>query len=236
MKYKLQPLHEALIYIEEKQAVKLEDFNSWGKNVSRGIVGKMEAMGLVKRVKEGSSTTIELSPTGYDFLNHLLDTLHNETVHWDGKWRMVWFSVSEKKRSYRDKLRRHLEFLGMRPVLNSLWISPLPVSDDVLSRAKKLEITSSVAVVETDQISGISKEEILCSWDFEGSRKMFYEFIDKYSATKFEGLDSFSAKKIIFEYALILKREPKLPIELFPADWPRYRADQIYKKVKKQIG
>lgn len=232
---KLQPLHEALIYIEEKQAVKLEEFNDWGKNAARGIVGKMEAMGLVERFIDDSTTTLKLSQSGYDFLNSLLDSLHNDISHWDGKWTIVWFSVSEKKRSHRDRLRRYLELIGMRPILNSLWISPLKISAAILGQAKNLGLLENVAIVETNTILGISKTDILKSWDFEISKNLFYEFIDKYSTIKFEDLDSFTAKKIIFEYALILKREPKLPIELFPADWPRYRADQIYKKIKKQI-
>jgi phenylacetic acid degradation operon negative regulatory protein len=233
---KLQPLHEALIYVEEKQAVKLEAFNDWGKNAARGIVGKMEAMGLVERFNNNSTKMIKLSQSGYDFLNSLLDSLHNNVIHWNGKWTIVWFSVSEKKRSNRDRLRRYLELIGMRPILNSLWISPLVLSSVVLSKAKKLNLLENVAIVETNSILGISKEDILKSWDFKTSKSLFYEFIDKYSTIKFENLDSFTAKKIIFEYALILKREPKLPIELYPADWPRFRADQIYKKIKKQIS
>lgn len=233
---KLQPLYEALIYVEEKQAVKLEVFNNWGKNAARGIVGKMEAMGLVERFNNNSIKMIKLSQSGYDFLNSLLDSLHNDIAHWNGKWTIVWFSVSEKKRSNRDKLRRYLESIGMRPILNSLWISPLVLSSIVLSKAKNLNLLENVAIVETDSILGISKEDILKSWDFKTSKNLFYEFINKYSTIKFENLDSFTAKKIIFEYALILKREPKLPIELYPTDWPRFRADQIYKKVKKQIN
>lgn len=236
MENKLQPLYEALIYVEQKQVVNLEDFNGWGKNAARGIVGKMEAMGLVERSVENSSTMIRLSQSGYAFLNTLLDSLHSDVAHWDGKWRLVWFSVPEKKRSHRDRLRRYLEQIGMRPILNSLWISPLPVAKDVLKQADFLNLLENVAVVETDKIAGISDRQILRSWDFEGSKDSLYGFIKKYSETKYETLDSFSAKKIIFEYALILKCEPKLPIELFPSDWPKYRADQIYKKVKKQIA
>lgn len=236
MENKLQPLHEALIYVEEKQVVKLEEFNGWGKNAARGIVGKMEAMGLVERSIENSTTIIKLSQPGYAYLNSLLDSLHNDVAHWDKKWRLVWFSVAEKERSCRDRLRRYLEQIGMRPILNSLWVSPLPVVEDVLKQAGELNLLKNIAIVETDKISGISDHQILDSWNFEGSKDSFYQFIQKYSDIKHDTLDSFSAKKIIFEYALILKDEPRLPIELFPSDWPRYRADQIYKKVKKRIG
>jgi DNA-binding transcriptional regulator PaaX len=124
----------------------------------------------------------------------------------------------------------------MRPILNSLWISPLPVSDTVLEQSKKLAILENVVIVETDKITGISSTEILQSWDFEGSKQSFYEFLEKYSDIQDTSLDPLSAKKIIFEYALILRNEPKLPIELFPPDWPRYRADQVYKKIKKHIA
>ena len=46
---------------------------------------------------------------------------------------------------------------------------------------------------------------------------------------------SFEVKKIIFKYALILGNQPKVPIELFPKDWPEFRANLVYKKIRRLI-
>lgn len=43
---------------------------------------------------------------------------------WDGKWRIIFFDIPEKKRRYRDELRSMLKLVGFRQFQQSIWIYP----------------------------------------------------------------------------------------------------------------
>ena len=46
---------------------------------------------------------------------------------WDKKWRIVFFDVPEKKRKYRDYLRKLLRIIGFKEFQKSTWIYPYPI-------------------------------------------------------------------------------------------------------------
>lgn len=43
---------------------------------------------------------------------------------WDGKWRIIFFDIPEKKRRYRDELRSMIKSVGFRQFQQSIWIYP----------------------------------------------------------------------------------------------------------------
>ena len=50
-----------------------------------------------------------------------------KSIKWDGKWRIIFFDVPEKKRHYRDYLRTILKTIGFKEFQKSIWIYPYPV-------------------------------------------------------------------------------------------------------------
>jgi len=232
---KLTPLYEALIFIEDKGQTTVNDLKFLKPSVLRGILGKMEAMKLIDRL---SSEDFRISHNGQELLNKYLDNLHESTLHFDGKWRVACFSIPETKRSLRDKLRRELDSIGFKMILTGLWISPLDLRKELEDYAKKIGVHKNVFICETDKIStGISQEELLALWGFEDSREEIYEFIkESEDFLKIRSRSSFETKKMIFKYALILNNQPKVPIELFPKDWPQFRANLVYKKIRRLLS
>ena len=229
----ISPLYEVLVFIEDKGSASVSDLLIHGKNQVRGILGKMEAMKLLEK----NDRTYTLSQAGQSFLNSVLDVLHQPTLHWDKKWRFVSFSISEKNRSMRDKFRRELEGLGLRPYLNSYWITPLDLSREIIDKARQLGVEKEVIIIVSDTIIGKDDIDLIRNWDFDKSRALLEEF-----AVKSEALISsrdrtpYDIKLMIFNYALILNSQPRLPIELMPKDWPEFRANLQYKKVRRLLS
>lgn len=229
---KLSPLYQALVYLEDMGEVTPEDFSKWGKSVSRGVIGKMDAMGLI----ENNSKNYKLSEKGYKLINGMLDAIHEGTVHWDGIWRFVFYSIPEKERSKRDKFRRLLESLGMRPILNCVWVSPYDIKSQIYKFAKKENIIENILITENSQFLGISQVKIISSWNFDKYRNQYLDFIhevDEYLNSSEK--NRYLTKVLIFKYALLLNSEPNLPIELMPKDWPKFRAQLSYRKLRRQI-
>jgi phenylacetic acid degradation operon negative regulatory protein len=235
---KLTPLYEILIHLEENGQIDGRTIKNWGEAVSRGVIGKMEAMNLVDKTSDEDGIAIyRLSEDGYKYLNNVLNSLHKPVSHWDKKWRIVWFSIPEKDRPLRDKFRRELESLGMRPVLNGVWMSPFAILDDVANIARGFSISSQILLTESDNIDGISSQDIVSNWDFSSTREMYENFILKAENLFLrKDLSRVELKTLILEYAMVVNREPRLPIELFPNDWPKFRATLLYKKAKRLIS
>lgn len=230
----LTPLYEALIFIENQGPTKIDELNFLPKPVLRGILGKMEAMKLIEKTQ---SNDFKISAAGQKLLNRYLDNLHKSTLHWDSLWRLVSFSIPESKRPLRDKFRRALEKSGLKMVLSGLWITPLNIVQQIKNTAIETGVYSNVVITETSVINtGITQEELINLWNFKASRKEIYEFIEEanqYLISKQKS--SFETKKMIFRYALVLENQPKLPIELFPTDWPQFRANLTYKKIRRLL-
>lgn len=231
----ISPLYELLIFIENSKEADYQDLKIFSPAILRGVLGKMEAMKLIEKSVQSK---FRVSKEGQRTLNLVLDSLHESTRHWDSKWRFVSFSIPESQRSLRDKFRRFLDQLGVKMIMTGLWITPLDQKTIIEKEAKKLEILKNLIIIESENIiTGISSEELKNLWDFDKSKMEIYDFIDeseKYLKSKEKS--AFETKKLIFKYALILSNQPKLPIELFPADWPQFRANLAYKKIRRLLA
>lgn len=225
----LSPLYKFIVLLEERGKVDETELGFKSDKTNRGVIGKMDALKFIKR----SESKISLSNEGYKFLNSILSSLHKSVEHFDGKWRVVYFSTPEVKRSSRDRFRRELEALGFRPIIKGLWFSPMPLLDEVRKAEKRCSMTSMVVMMETSEVSLINEQSISRAWEFEESRKNFDEFIKlSEELLKEKSQDRVKIKQLIFYFALVLAREPNLPIELLPKDWPKYRAMLMYKRLK----
>lgn len=79
------------------------------------------------------STTILLSEHGKE---KILEFKINEMKikkpsHWDGKWRVVFFDIPEKRRRTRDMIRCKLKELEFYEYQKSVFIHPFPCLDEI---------------------------------------------------------------------------------------------------------
>lgn len=233
MKETLTPLYKFIIRLEDSASLDLSKIDFIDRNSFRGVIGKMEAMELIIK-KDGVAT---LSEKGYDFLNSILDAIHTPVNHWDGKWRIVYFSTPESLRSRRDKFRRDIESAGFRPIIKGLWFSPTQPKSLYEKLVDTNKMNGMTIFIESGPIAEIDEKKVSTAWNFEFHKKNFEDFIAK--AEEFiESKDQskITAKELIFYYALILNNKPELPIEFLPNNWPEFRAKLIYKKLRRFIA
>ncbi len=62
-------------------------------------------------------------------LDGVVDGYKPKPEKWDGKWRMIFFDIPEKKRRYRDELRRMLKTIGFKEFQQSIWAYPYHVPE-----------------------------------------------------------------------------------------------------------
>ena len=152
---------------------------------------------------------------------------------WDGKWRMVVFDLPEDRRGLRNELRKQLRAARFGGLQGSVWISPDPLTL-VREQLKKTESACGILTFfEGATCGGESVEEVVCSaWDFETIRSSYKDYLAHLDAMPPSGTDD--VREALLEWgrlekdlwAACLARDPLLPRELCPSDYPGEQAWQ----------
>ena len=79
-------------------------------------------------------------------------------IEWDGKWRMVFFDVPERRRAERNILRNKLKELGFGEIQKSVFIHPFPCLDEINFITEYFQLRN---LVRYGEMTNISNEEEL---------------------------------------------------------------------------
>lgn len=82
----------------------------------------------------------------------VLASLKFDDQKWDGKWRLVFFDVPEKRRQARDLLRSKLKQWGFIHLQQSVWATKKNCTKPLRNFIKSVGIKDWVMVVESDNI------------------------------------------------------------------------------------
>ncbi|MFA6493215.1 MAG: CRISPR-associated endonuclease Cas2 [Patescibacteria group bacterium] len=233
----LSPMQEIFILLEDEKKVPLFRLNRWGRK-TRGVLAKLKKMDWVEKVSENDEVYYQITQKGEKEFDKTLKSL-KATGTWDGRWRLVMFDIPESKRDVRDRLRRALNKLGLGILQASVWISPNNIKDEVAEIGKKLDLQTSLKFFEVTRNKTLDKTIIEKSWNLPELVDLYRQFnlevsrvlkmIDKTSNP------NFAIKKLIFEYALILQKDPILPFEFREKDDLRKTAHENYLAIKKYL-
>lgn len=238
----LSPSIEVLIYLEHYGTVSAEELKSWRKSSLKGIIGKLEAQSLIIRKKDAGITYYRLSDEGLKFLDNYLDLLHDQKKT-TNKWLTVLFSIPENNRSTRDRFRRFLQKNGFGNIFGAAWISPLKpgLAEKIYSQSNILGISDKVVITDGSGNPNDNRKIVNMAWDLNNISKEYSSFITRASnkLSKLKGNSSevsYEAKKLIFELATIIEKDPYLPESLLPKKWPRQQAIALYENVRSKIS
>jgi DNA-binding transcriptional regulator PaaX len=100
---------------------------------------------------------------------------------------------------------------------------------DVEKIVKELKLTSYVILAISNKV-GREESKILAEkvWRVSEIEKEYREFIFEYGQKK-----DVSPWEVFIRYQSILRRDPRLPRELLPEDWPAEEAYELYQKIMK---
>lgn len=94
-------------------------------------VSRLEQDGLVTISGERGKRRVKLTERGRRILEGLefKEYAIPEQAFWDGKWRVLVFDMSEKRRRSRDQLRRLLRGQDFVRLQDSVWVFPYPCDE-----------------------------------------------------------------------------------------------------------
>ncbi|MEK7575262.1 MAG: CRISPR-associated endonuclease Cas2 [Patescibacteria group bacterium] len=74
--------------------------------------------------------------------------------HWDGKWRVLIFDISEKRKNTRHQLRSTLQSVGFIRLQDSVWVYPYPCEELTALLKADLKIGSSLLYLIVEEMEG----------------------------------------------------------------------------------
>lgn len=233
-------LQEILIYLENaEEPVPFSALKKFGERQARAILGRMAAKGLVEKSDRDGDIAFAISPEGRNLLNRYLGLIHENREAHKGGWYLFAFSIPERQRHLRDRLRRHLREFNFGLVFNNLWLTCRDQITELENLTTKLNIADKVAYFEVSPTDLTAKKIIQDAWDLEMVEKQYREFIQR-AQKALPKLDQdpekkFKIKRLIFTYALVLSADPGLPKKYLPANWPQKQAHEIYIKIRELL-
>lgn len=157
---------------------------------------------------------------------------------WDREWRLLMYSIPERKREIRAELRKQLAWLGYGPLSSGSWICPHGVGEDLRDLIERLGIESFVETFTASHRGHSSEHELAAHcWDLAGINKRYEQFLAKYEPT----FEAFTRREhvpdsecfvqrflLIHEYRKFFFIDPELPAELLPEGWQGSRARELF--------
>jgi phenylacetic acid degradation operon negative regulatory protein len=162
-----------------------------------------------------------------------------EADRWDGQWTLVAFSLPQESDVRRRALRGQLRWLGYAPLYDALWVSPhdtTPKLKDHLRLAPGRLTVFRGRQVDLEVAAG---RDPLDAWDIQAIAGRYELFVRRWSALlprirsgDLGGAEAVRARTEVMDtYRRFPFLDPRLPLSLLPANWPRRSAADVFAAV-----
>ncbi|WP_391205372.1 phenylacetic acid degradation operon negative regulatory protein PaaX [Psychrobacillus sp. L4] len=216
----------------------------------RVAVSRMMKQGWLESEKKGNKSYYFLTTRGEARMEEaairIFKLMPND---WDGKWRMLMYTIPEEKRQIRDELRKELLWSGFGSFSNGCWISPNNLEKEVQFLIKKYDIQAYVDFFISEYKGPQANRELVeKSWPLQEIDGKYKEFISTYSEQyivhqsmmndgRMTDAECFVERtNLVHEYRKFLFTDPGLPKELLPEIWSGNHAALLFEQYYKLLA
>jgi len=204
---------------------------------TRVAAARLRKEGWLAADRDGRETVYSLTEEAWRMLDEGRTRIFQRAAGpWDGQWHMVIYQVPETERALREQLRRRLAWLGFGPLSPSVWLSPhdraKQVTDDFAGYpAVRLDTFRSRSAG-----NGADRDIAARAWDLAALDRDYRDLLARYSPRlavyRAGELDDAAAlverMRLVYDYRHFPFRDPDLPAELLPDDWPGRQAHEVF--------
>lgn len=211
-----------------------------GSHATRATVSRMVKRGLLHRVAEGRQAYFGLTGFG---LRTVLEGRERAQVAdvvdraWDGRWTLVGFSLPEASQRDRHLLRSRLTWAGFGMVQGGLWAAPHDV--DVVALLDDLDVLEHVTAFRGEPLAPTETARMVAeAFDLESLAARYAEFVERWAPTAASDdlEDPLTARVVLSaDWGIVLRGDPRLPLELLPEPWPALAARDLQRALDKRL-
>ncbi|GAC1498961.1 MAG: PaaX family transcriptional regulator C-terminal domain-containing protein [Vulcanimicrobiaceae bacterium] len=204
----------------------------------RQAVSRMSAQGWLRARRSAHRAFYALTPRGLDRVRAVAPRLYTPADEWDGRWRILVYSIVEARRDVRDRLRKELTLLGFAPLSPGVWLSPHAAAADL--RALLASAPPDRAHFFFGEYTGPLDDRTLLQrhWDldeiaarYEAFKRVYEQRMQRAIAHGFREEHAFAERlTLVQDFRRFLYLDPGLPGALLPPHWPGTDASRIFRE------
>lgn len=115
------------------------------------LVGRSFKTGYIERVIKNKKAYLRLTSVGKELIQREFPIM-SLTKQWNKKWIIVIFDIEETSRRQRNMLRNMLKNVGFGMLQQSVWITPLPIGQDMKEFISHQGFSDSAFVLEVSHM------------------------------------------------------------------------------------
>jgi phenylacetic acid degradation operon negative regulatory protein len=202
------------------------------EHATRSTLTRMVNRGLLRRQREGRRMYFGLTPRSVDLLHDGHTRIWDAGAvneRWDGTWTLLGFSLPEAWQRERHGLRSQLAWAGFGPLQGGLWIAPGRVRAEPIVESLGLAGHVRVFHARADDVTDVDRL-VRDAWDLDALAARYHEFLARWAGGRGPVADPVGARlALVAEWLQAIRRDPRLPVEHLPPDWPAVRAQQVFR-------
>lgn len=206
----------------------------------RQAVSRMSRQGWLAARRQGNRAFYTVTPRGRRRIEELSPRIYGPVIEWDGRWRLISYSIGEAHRRRRERLRKELAALGWAQLSPTTWISPSDTLDAAREAARVTETRDAIHLFTAQYNGPRSDRELLdrC-WNVAAIAAAYRDFIARYNPgferelTHGDLTDEAALVErlwLVHDYRRFTYLDPGLPSELLPAHWPGTAAAALFRE------
>jgi phenylacetic acid degradation operon negative regulatory protein len=206
----------------------------------RQAVCRMSKQRWLRARKAGTRSFYALTERGIGRIERISPRIYRATEEWDGRWRLLTYSVAETRRESRDRLRKDLRVLGFAPLSASTWISPREAIEAAREAAQAQNLGSCIDLFVAEYRGPLHDHELLekC-WDLGAIAQAYRHFIEVYEPKlrAERGQPTLSGERafverlwLVHDFRRFAYIDPGLPSALLPPHWPGSIASSVFRQ------
>lgn len=206
----------------------------------RQAVSRMSRQGWLAAEKAGKRSYYGLTERGKQRVAKIGPRIYEPVLEWDGRWRMLTYSLPDAGRERRDRLRKELTVLGFAPLTSSIWISPIDVIEAARETAQAHGLLERIDLFVGEYCGPLSDRELLerC-WDLPAIAESYAKFISYYEPRLRDERERASLSDeaafverlwLVHDYRRFAYLDPGLPSTLLAAHWPGTIASALFRE------
>jgi len=225
---------------------------------TRTALSRVKARGLLEAETRDGMAGYALSSAALPMLARGDRRIHHPRSMAEGDpWCLVSFSLPERERDLRHRLRRRLAWIGCGTVTGALWICPATLVDEVEEIVADLGVDGRVTIFVATEIRGVHDlaDAVGRWWDLPSIARLHREFLGRAgeAVTSDGGVpetsgaggdrpdpdprEAFRAWTVVLDaWRPIPYLDPGLPFGLLPDDWPGRESVAVFLAARDRLA
>lgn len=210
-------------------------------DATRSALTRMTRTGLLELSRSGRNAYYAVTERAGAILSEGARRVWEHGVilrDWRGQWTLLGFSLPESRRADRHLVRSRLAWAGFGMIQHGLWISPHTVDPDALFEG--LDVVDNVKAFTATPFEFMDVGRMIAdAWDVAALAERYRSFLARWDVPEPlpEVPDDLGRQLLLStEWLLLVREDPRLPVEHLPEAWPGFAAQDVARRLRARFA